>query len=205
MSIRSWSAALAAVVLAATGSAFGGVPLPIIVNSTLTGSPTVVTGVMAFPAQPVGATSPAQAETITVHMNATQGGSPVAVPPFFTTTVSAVTVDDPAFAIAGGTCTTPPTNQSLGDSNTCTIALTFTPAAAGLHIASVFITCMVVEAIGGASIACDNVQHRLMGLQGTGGVAAFVATAVPALGSGGLTAMALLLFGASVLALRRRR
>jgi hypothetical protein len=205
MSIRSWSAALAAVVFVATGSAFGGVPLPIIVNSSLTGSPTVVTGVMAFPAQPVGATSPAQTETMTVHMNATQGGSPVAVPSFFTTTVSTVTVDDPAFAVAGGTCTTPPANQGLNDSNTCTIALTFTPAAAGLHMASVFITCIVVEAVGGASIACDNVQHRLMGLQGTGGLAAIVAAAVPALGSGALTALALLLFGASMLALRRRR
>jgi hypothetical protein len=202
MGIRSFTIACAALALCAAGAAHAGAP--IIVTSALTGAPTGVPNTMAFPPTQVNATSAAQTETVTVHMSATESGSPVVVPPFYTTSVTSVTVDDPAFTITGGTCTTPPTNQGLADTDTCTVALTFTPTTAGLHVASLFVTCFVAEAVGVTSITCDNVQHRFIGLQASGVLAA-IATAVPALGNVSLTVLALLLFGASVLAMRRRR
>jgi hypothetical protein len=204
MAIRSFTIACAALALCLAAAAHAGAPLPIIVTSTLTGAPTGVPNTMVFPPTLVNTASGAQTETVTVHMSATQGGNPIAVPPFYTTSVSSVTVDDPAFAVTGGTCTTPPTNQGLNDTNTCTVALTFAPTTAGIHVASLFVTCFVAQAVGVTSIVCDNVQHRFIGLQASGVLAA-VAAAVPALGNVSLTALALLLFGVSVMAMRRRR
>jgi hypothetical protein len=204
MVIRSISIACAALALCVTGAAHAGAPQPIIVTSLLTGAPTGVSNTMVFPPTQVNTTSGAQTETVTVHMSATQGGNPIAVPPFYTTSVTSVTVDDPAFTVTGGTCTTPPTNGGLNDSNTCTVALAFAPTTAGIHVASLFITCFVAEAVGVTSITCDNVQHRFIGLQASGVLAA-IATSVPALGNVSLTVLALLLFAASALAMRRRR
>ena len=215
MTIRFWATTLVALVLGVACPAWAGIPIPILVTSDLTGSPTPHPNTMNFPSEVVGATSPAQTETITVHMSATQGGSGVPVPAAFTTTIDSVSVDSPEFAVTGGTCTTSPTNTALNDGNTCTVDLTFTPAAIGVRFAHLVVSCFIAEAIGVTSITCTDAPppppalkaglnpQNFIGLQGIGLGGAIAAIAVPLMGNGALTLLALLLFAASMLAMRR--
>jgi len=170
---------------------------------------------MNFPSEPVHTTSPVQTETITVHMIATQAGNPVSVPDFFTTAVASVAVDNAEFAVTGGTCTTGPTNVGLNDGSTCTIDLTFTPAALGTRVANLLVSCAVAEAAGELVITCNPVApppelkagplpHDFIVLQGLGLGAVGAALNVPMLGNGALTLLALLLFAASMVAMRRK-
>jgi len=214
MTIRFWATTLVALVLGIACPAWAGPPL-IIVTSDLTGSPTPNGNPMDFPSEVVGATSPAQTETITVHMSATQGGSSVPVPGAFVTTIDSVAVDSPEFAVTGGTCTTSPANTELTDGNTCTVDLTFTPAAIGLRLAHLVVSCFVAEVGGVTTITCIDAPppppalkaglnpQNFIGLRGIGLAGAIAAIAVPLMGNGALTLLALLLFAASMLAMRR--
>jgi hypothetical protein len=203
MPVRFLAIAAAVITLGVTGAARAGAPLPIIVTSWLTGSPVAVDGNMSFPAQDPGATSPPQTETLIVHMQATQGGNPVAVPDFYSTTISNVVASPAGFVIEGGSCTTSPGNEGLHDGDTCTVSVAFAPTAAGLVERDLDVTCFVAEAVGVVTLACDNTPNRfLLLLRGVG--LGGLANAIPALGRGGLTLLALGLVVASGLAMRRR-
>lgn len=172
------------------------------VTGTLTGAPTALGGTMNFPSQPVNTTSPAQTETLTVVMSANDGAGPVPIPPGFVTRFVGASVNNAEYAITGGTCVP---NLDLLNGENCTLQLAFTPAAGGVRAGVLSVQCTVIALVGVITLACDNLSHPFMLLSGIGNVIAAIATEVPALGPLPLTALALLLFGASVLAMRRRR
>jgi hypothetical protein len=196
----TWAAALAVLSLWVAGNASAGAPT--LVSGFLTGSPTVLGGTMNFPPQTLGATSPAQTETVNVVMSATNGGNPVAVPPGYVTRFVGASIDNPDFAITGGSCA-PLLDIAPGGS--CTLQLAFTPSAQGSRNGILSVQCTVVALVGVITLACDNLSHPFMLLAGAGNAIAAAVAAVPALGAAPLTALALLLFGGSVLAMRRRR
>ena len=105
------------------------------------------------------------------------------------------------FQIVGGTCNT---TTAYVNNATCTVNIKFLGANPGSFTADLKMQCSAVAAAGGYTITCGN---------GTPGVAATmarvvgngIAAMVDALGTGGLTLMAALLFLAtSILTLKRR-
>jgi len=105
------------------------------------------------------------------------------------------------FQIVGGTCNT--TTQYVNNA-TCTVDIKFLGASPGSFTADLMMQCSALASIGGYSISCGNgtpgLSARMARVVGTG-----IAAAVDALGAGGLTLMAALLFMlTSVVTLNRR-
>lgn len=196
--LRLFAAALCALCVA--GHAWAGAPIA--VTGFFSGSPVGVGGSMTFPAQTVNTNSPTQVETVNVQMTALDGTTPVSVPPFYNTRFIGASIDNPDFAITGGTCVP---GLDIANGGNCTLQLAFTPSAPGARNGVLSVQCAVIASIGVVMVSCDNLIHPFLQLAGVGSAIAAVATAVPALGAGSLTALALLLFGASILWMHRRR
>jgi hypothetical protein len=164
---------------------------------SLTGSPTNLAldplATKDFGSAAVGTAVNGTLETLTVNVQGATGPSGVQFD-----------ASNPSgdFAVAGGTCTDPPASwSSIG---TCTLQLRFAPIATGIRNGLLSISCRALTvAIGIAGLVCDGVLHDAYYLTGIG--TAIAANPVPALGREGLTLMALMLIGASLLALRRKR
>lgn len=175
------------------GTALAGSPI----IGSITGAPTLLSGTMSFPAQPVSSTSPAQTETLTAHL-----ASAGTILPGTAVRFVGASIDNPEFAITGGTCVP---NFDMVDGANCTLQMQFTPSVAGTRNAQLSVQCAVVSVVGVLALVCDNASHPFIQLMGVGTVLGAVAAAVPALGTGSLTILALLLFGGSVLLMQRRR
>ncbi len=156
-----------------------------------------------------GTTAFARSDASTVPTNVVAGQT-------YTVTLTALTGNSPSltynqialspnlgnqFQIVGGTCNT--TTQYVNNA-TCTVNIKFLGANPGSFTADLMMQCSALATIGGYSIICGN---------GTPGISATaarvvgngVAAAVDALGAGGLTLLAALLFVlTSVIALKRR-
>ncbi|MEP7063575.1 MAG: hypothetical protein ABI881_14365 [Betaproteobacteria bacterium] len=170
-----------------------------VLAGALTSAPTLLGGTMSFPAQPVNAASAPQTETLTAHIVAVPGP----IPPGTALQIAGTSIDNADFAVTGGTCTP---IFFLADGAGCTLQLTFTPSVAGPRTAQLSVQCALTSVVGVVALVCDNVMRPLIQLSGFGNaLVAAVATAVPTLGAGPLTALALLLFGASIVLMRRRR
>lgn len=105
------------------------------------------------------------------------------------------------FQIVGGTCNT--TTQYVNNA-TCTVDIKFFGTAPSSFTADLMMQCIGLAAVGGYSITCGTgtvgVSARMARVLGTG-----IAAAVDALGAGGLTLLAALLFVmTSVITLKRR-
>ena len=105
------------------------------------------------------------------------------------------------FQIVGGTCNT--TTQYVNNA-TCTVDIKVLGASPGSFTADLMMQCSALASVGGYSISCGagtpGISARMARVVGTG-----IAAVVDALGAGGLTLMAALLFLATtVITLKRR-
>jgi hypothetical protein len=197
MAIRRLAAGVALIACCVAGSAWAGGG---VLAGTLTSAPTLLGGTMSFPAQPVNTASSPQTETLTAHIVAVPPGP---IPPGTVVQIAGTSIDNADFAVTGGTCTP---IFFLVDGAGCTLQLTFTPSVAGPRTAHLSVQCALTSVVGVVALVCDNVMRPLIQLNGFGNaIVAAVATAVPTLGAGPLTTLALLLFGASIALMRRRR
>ena len=142
----------------------------------------------------VGNTIAGTTETVTVVLN---GGQSLGE----TVNISNISATGD-FTVTGGSCVGA---TGLTANDTCTLNLSFTPTATGSRSGVLNVTCNVVmAAIGVIGLNCDNVSHVAYNLAGTGIMAA-IAQAVPLMGREGFTLLILLMFAASLYALRRKQ
>lgn len=181
------------VLCCSAGTALAGSPI----IGLITGAPTLVGATMGFPTQPVSSTSPVQTETLTAHL-----GSAAPIPPGTAVKLVGTSIDNPEFAITGGTCAP---NLIMANGDNCTLQMQFTPSVAGTRNAQLSVRCAVVSVVGVIGLVCDDTSRPFIQLTGVGTVLGALAAAVPALGTGSLTILALLLFVGSVLLMQRRR
>ena len=173
--------------------AMAGVP----VVGILTGAPTNLAqsplATKNFGSTMVGTPVDGTLETVTVHISEPLSGN--------LATIDAISATGD-FTVTGGTCTN--FSSLWTDSSTCTLQLRFAPLVAGVRNGLLSIKCSIVAAAGGIiGLVCDDSTHAAYNLRGTGIGAN--ANPVPALSRGSFTLIALILVGASLFALRRRR
>lgn len=137
----------------------------------------------------VGSVADGAVETVTVNL--------LGDPSSFTVSLANIAATGD-FAVTGGTCVGA---TGLTNGSNCSLQLRFAPTATGVRSGLLSITCNVVGAIVGViGLVCDNESHAAYNLTGIG----VLASAIPTVGREGLTLIAMLLLGASLLALRRR-
>jgi hypothetical protein len=148
-----------------------------------------------FGSATVGSTVNGTTETVTVQITPPPGNL------VDITDISIAGANPGDFQVTGGSCV-----NATGriDQDTCTLDLSFTPSAAGTRSGILNMTCRIVSAaIGPIGLVCDNTSRPAFNLSGTGILAA-IAQSIPTLGREGVTLLALLLFAATFLVLRRR-